>query len=127
MENPTMLYRCPGSETFEGVSCETTIVDEAEVEAHLEEGWRRDWVQADEARKEVAAKLAANEAEQRRIEAELAKSDKGGKKDGDAGDAPKLQAVHKGRGKFDVVDAAGTVLVSGLTRADAEARAKAGS
>lgn len=61
MQSPTMLYRCPGPETFEGVSCETTIVDEADVAAHLADGWCRNWIEAGEA---VKAKLQANEAEQ---------------------------------------------------------------
>lgn len=111
MNNPTMLYRCPGSETFEGVSCETTIVDETEVEAHAAEGWHRNWVEADKAHKDAAAQLAANEAEQAEIAKKLAEA--GGK----------LTAVHKGRGKYDLVDAEGAVVKSGLTKDEALAAA----
>lgn len=73
MKSPRMLYRCPGPEKFEGVACETTVVDEADVEAMRAEGWHFDWMQADAAQKEaLAAQIAANEAEQARIAAELA-------------------------------------------------------
>lgn len=73
MNNPNMLYRCPGPEKFEGVACETTTIEAEDVEAHLADGWHRDWMQADAANKEaVAAQIAANEAEQARIAAELA-------------------------------------------------------
>lgn len=73
MDNPHMLYRCPGPEKFEGVACETTVVDEADIDAHLADGWHRDWIAADAGHKEaVAAQIAANEAEQERIAAELA-------------------------------------------------------
>jgi hypothetical protein len=75
MNNPTMLYRCPGPETFEGVACETTVVDEPDVDAMLADGWSRDWIAADAVHKEAAAKLAANEEEQARIAAELAAAD----------------------------------------------------
>lgn len=72
MKNANMLYRCPGAECFEGVSCETVIVDEDEVEAMLAEGWSRDWIRAGEVAKDAAAaQLAANEAEQARIAADL--------------------------------------------------------
>jgi hypothetical protein len=46
MKNPRMLYRCPGPQVYEGVACETTIVDESEVEAAQAEGWCFDWMQA---------------------------------------------------------------------------------
>lgn len=72
MNNPTMLYRCPGSEEFEGVKCETTVVDEADVAAHKEAGWHSDWMQADAAyRKTIAGAVKANEAEMADIEKKL--------------------------------------------------------
>lgn len=72
MQSPTMLYRCPGPETFEGVSCATIIVDEADVAAHLADGWCRNWIEAGAAAKAGAAeKLQANEAEQGKIEQQL--------------------------------------------------------
>lgn len=73
MNNPTMLYRSPGSESFEGVSCETSIVEDTDVDAALAEGWSRNWIEAGEAAKARAeAALKANEEEQARIAAELA-------------------------------------------------------
>lgn len=72
MQSPTMLYRCPGPETFEGVSCETTIVDEADVAAHFAAGWSRNWIEADEAAKaKVGEKLKANETEQAEVAQQL--------------------------------------------------------
>jgi hypothetical protein len=71
MQEPTMLYRCPGHEVFEGVSCETTVVDAHEVEDKLAEGWHRDWIAAGAAHQGDAEKLAANEAEQAEIEQKL--------------------------------------------------------
>lgn len=77
----TMIYRCPGPEVFEGVACETAIVEAEDVEAKLAEGWSRNWVLADKVAKDAAAaQLAANEAEQKRIAAELAKAEKAEKK-----------------------------------------------
>jgi hypothetical protein len=72
MKTPNMLYRSPGPLVFEGVSCETTVVDEDDVEAALAEGWNRTWYGAEQDVKDRAAELAANEAEQARIAAELA-------------------------------------------------------
>jgi hypothetical protein len=46
MKNPRMLYRCPGPQVYEGVACETTVVDESEVEAAKADGWCYDWMQA---------------------------------------------------------------------------------
>jgi hypothetical protein len=114
MKSANMLYRCPGAETFEGVSCETLIVDEHEVDEHLAAGWSRNWIEADEVAKAAAAEqLQANEAEQARIAEELKT----------AGGEAALTAVHKGRGKWDVVDGAGNVVESGLTGEEAKARA----
>jgi hypothetical protein len=70
MNEPTMLYRCPGPETFEGVQCETTIVDATDVEAHLADGWHHNWIEAGH------AQLQANEDEQARVAAELKKAEK---------------------------------------------------
>jgi hypothetical protein len=115
MKSATMLYRCPGPETFEGVSCETTIVDEYEVEEHVAAGWSRNWIEADElAKAATSEKLLTNETEQKQIEQQL--------QDAGAGEAA-LTAIHKGRGKWDVVDAAGAVVASGLTGEEAKARA----
>ncbi|HEX7891468.1 MAG TPA: hypothetical protein VF522_19105 [Ramlibacter sp.] len=114
MNNPHMLYRCPGPETFEGVSCETTIVDEDQVEAAKAEGWHGNWMEADAARKEAAKQLVVNEAEQREIEKKLAEA------------GAKLTAVHKGRGKYDLVDVDGNVVKSGLTKDEALAAAAGG-
>lgn len=72
MKSATMLYRCPGPETFEGVSCETTIVDEHEVEEHLAAGWSRNWIEAGEVAKAATGeKLKANEAEQAEVAQQL--------------------------------------------------------
>lgn len=114
MKTPNMLYRCPGPETFEGVACETTVVDEDEVEAKLAEGWHRDWVQAGQVAQEAAAQLQANEEEQKRIAEELAKAGQS---------ATGLKAVHKGRGVWDVQDADGAVVQTGLTGEQAKAAA----
>lgn len=77
MKNPNMLYRSPGPENFEGVSCETTIVEDTDVDAALADGWSLNWIEAGEAAKARDAEaLKANEAEQARIEAELAKAAK---------------------------------------------------
>lgn len=110
MNNPTMLYRCPGRESFEGVACETTIVDETEVEAKLADGWHTNWIEAGAAHQEAADKLQANEDEQARIAAQL-------KEAGAAG----LHMVHKGRGKYDVLDAAGAVVHDNVTKDEAQA------
>lgn len=72
MNNATMLYRAPGPECFEGVACETTIVDESDVDAHLADGWHRNWIEAGEVVKEAQAKLEANEKQQAEIEAQIA-------------------------------------------------------
>jgi hypothetical protein len=71
MNEPTMLYRCPGPQTFEGVCCETTVVDSSDVEGKLAEGWHRDWIAAGAAHQGDADKLAANEAEQAEIAKKL--------------------------------------------------------
>lgn len=86
MKTPNMLYRSPGPENFEGVSCETVIVDEPDVEAKIAEGWNRTWHgAADDAAARTAAQLKANEEEQARIAAELkAAAGKGSKKAADA-------------------------------------------
>ena len=101
MKSPTMLYRCPGPLEFEGVACETTIVDEPDVEAALADGWHRNWIEAG------AARLATNEAELAEVEKKL-----GGH----------LHAVHKGRGKYDVLDADGKVVYDNLTKEEAQAK-----
>lgn len=74
MNAPTMLYRCPGAQSFEGVSCETAVVDESEVQAKLAEGWHRDWMQADQAHK--AQRLQANEKELAEVGEKLAQATK---------------------------------------------------
>lgn len=117
MNNGTMLYRSPGPEVFEGIPCETTIVEAEDVEGKLAEGWHRCWPEAGAAAQETAAKLAANEAEQARIAAELAKGSQ---------NAGGLKAVHKGAGKYEVQDAEGKVVQSGLTKDDANALVTAG-
>lgn len=72
MKNPHMLYRCPGSEVFEGVRCETLVVEAEDVEAAKAEGWCCDWIQAkaahdqalaDSQKPENADPAAANEAQ----------------------------------------------------------------
>jgi len=70
MNNPTMLYRCPGAQSFEGVSCETTIVDELDVPSALADGWHRNWV---EAGRTVVARLAENEQQQEAVAQKLDK------------------------------------------------------
>jgi regulator of protease activity HflC (stomatin/prohibitin superfamily) len=73
MQNATMLYRSPGSETIWGVSVDTLIVDASEVPEKLAAGWHLSVHDADQAEKDrLAAQLKANEDEQARIAAELA-------------------------------------------------------
>lgn len=72
MKNATMLYRSPGPEVYEGVPCETIVVDEPEVEGYLAEGWHRNWIEAGQAMRDAAAKLAANEQQLAENEAKLA-------------------------------------------------------
>jgi hypothetical protein len=80
MQSATMLYRSPGPESFEGVSCETVIVDEHEVEEHLAAGWSRNWIEADAVAKAAAgAKLQANEAELQKVGEQLKAAPKAGK------------------------------------------------
>lgn len=71
MNNATMMYRCPGAECIWGVSVDTLVVDEADVEAKKAEGWHLTVPEADEAAKAAVGKVAANEAEQAVIEAKL--------------------------------------------------------
>lgn len=71
MKNATMLYRCPGPEEFEGVRCETTVVEAEDVEAAKAEGWRENWVQAAAARDELQAKIAAAEGQQAALAAQM--------------------------------------------------------
>lgn len=111
MKAPTMLYRCPGAESFEGVACETTIVDETEVEAKLAEGWHMNWIEAGKAHQEAADKLQANEDEQAEIAKKLAAA------------GATLKAVHKGRGVWEVQDAEGNTVKAGLTKEEALAAA----
>jgi hypothetical protein len=120
MKNPTMVYRCPGQHVTDGIAYDYTIVDEDEVEAKLAEGWHRDWNAADAARRAAEEQLAENEAKLEEVEAKLA--DAGGAGDGETpADKPKLTAVHKGRGKWSVVDAEGNEIKSGLTKEEAAA------
>ena len=85
MKNATMLYRSPGPLVFEGVSCETQIVEEDAVEAELAAGWNRTWHGAESNAKERdAAALSANEEAQARVAAELAAAEADAK-----GEAPK--------------------------------------
>ncbi|HET8744309.1 MAG TPA: hypothetical protein VFM98_01800 [Ramlibacter sp.] len=99
MKNPHMLYRCPGPEVFEGVQCETVIVEAEEVEAMHAQGWRRDWMQAKAAMQEAADSVPETPAE------------------------PTLKAVHKGRGVWALVDASGAEVETGLTKDEAQAKA----
>lgn len=108
MKNATMLYRCPGPHSTDGIAYDYTVVDGDEVEAKLAEGWHRNWHDADAALKGAAERPAENEQE-------LAEVDEALK------DAGALKAVHKGRGKWSVVDADGKELQSGLTKEQAEA------
>jgi hypothetical protein len=64
MDSPRMLYRCPGPEKFEGVACETTIVEEAEAEAHKAAGWFTTWIEAGEAHVKAAEEAVKREAEE---------------------------------------------------------------
>lgn len=104
----TMLYKSPGEHTFEGVSCDYVIVDEAEVESKLAEGWNLTWHGADQdAKDRDAAKLAENEKALAKVEQQLST----------------LKAVHKGRGVWEVQDADGNTVQVGLTKEEALAKA----
>lgn len=107
MNNPTMLYRCPGPHRTDGVDYDYIVVDEPEVQEKLAEGWHRHYLQADEARKDTEDKLAKNEKEQVKVSEQL---------------KSKLRAVHKGRGVYELHDESGAVVASGLTRDEAQAR-----
>jgi hypothetical protein len=96
MNNPTMLYRCPGTEVFEGVRCETLIVEAEEVESAKAEGWCSNWIEAAAAQKPDNADPANEE--------------------------QKLRMVHRGRGKYDVLDAAGNVVHDNVTKEEALAK-----
>lgn len=115
----TMLYRAPGPHECDGYRFDFIVVPDAQVEAKLADGWHRSYVDAcDTAKGDAAKKLEENEAEQRRIAAELAAA---GQDDAKAG-ANGLRAVHKGRGVWDVQDADGKVIESGLTKEQAQAK-----
>jgi len=101
MNNGHMLYRCPGSQEFEGVKCETTIVEAEDVEAAKAEGWHVNWIDADRAQQGQGANVA-----------DLV----------DDPGAVQLHAVHKGRGVYELQDAAGNVVEAGLTREQAQAK-----
>lgn len=118
MKNPTMLYRCPGPHITDGIAYEYTIVDEDRVEATLAEGWHRNWADADTALKGAAEKLAENE---RELAAGNKKLEEAGEQT--AANAEGLKAVHKGRGKWSLVDADGNEVKSGLTKEEAQAAA----
>lgn len=113
MKEPTMLYRCPGEHRTDGIDYAYTIVDADQVDAALAEGWHRTIAEAADTQAALVQKIQANESELQEVERKLA----------EGGDAPKLAAVHKGRGKYDVVDAAGAVVASGLTKDEAQAKA----
>lgn len=99
MKNATMLYRSPGPEVYEGVPCETVVVDEPEVDAHLAEGWSRNWIEAGEAVKEAAAKLAANEQQLAENEAKLAAAGADDLVGDDAADKPADATASKAKGR----------------------------
>lgn len=109
MNDPTMLYRCPGPHRTDGIDYEYVIVDDSEVEATMAKGWYRHYTDASQALTDAADRLKANEAEQREIEEKLS--------------AVTLKAVHKGRGVWEVQDASGAVVASGLTKEEAQAQA----
>ena len=124
MHNPTMLYRCPGQHITDGIAYDYVIVEEGEIESKLSEGWHRNWHDADAALKGAAEKLAENERELAKVEQQLEAAGEpvSGEMPGAEGQAaPQLTAVHKGRGKWAVVDAAGNEVQSGLTREEAQA------
>lgn len=134
MQNATMLYRCPGEHITEGVRYDYIIVDATEVDAALADGWHHNWVQADAAFKAAAQKLAANEVELQAVEQQLdgadslAGAESGTEAAAAAGDAAQpaaLTAVHKGAGKWSLVDAAGIEVQTGLTKDAAKAAAAA--
>lgn len=72
MKAATMLYQSPGPHMTDGIRYDYIVVDEAEVEAKLAEGWHRHYDDAHAvAQKAAGEQLAANEAEQRQIEQQL--------------------------------------------------------
>lgn len=116
MQNATMLYRCPGPHKTDGISYDYTVVDQADVDTALAGGWHRNWIDADQALKGAAEKLAQNE---REIAAADTKLQAAGEQS--APNAEGLTAVHKGRGKWSLVDAEGNEVRSGLTKEEAAA------
>jgi hypothetical protein len=105
----TMLYRCPGATITWGIAHEFVTVPDADVDAHLADGWHRTLTEADQAHKDAQGNaVKAKESELQDIGKQLG-----------------LKAVHKGRGVWEVQDKDGAVIESGLTKEDAQAKAGA--
>lgn len=96
MKTPTMLYRYPGPVNCDGTMCETVIVEESEVDAMLADGWHANFALAKQAHDEALEPATTT----------------GG-----------LKAVHKGRGVYELQDAEGNVVESGLSKDEAQAKA----
>lgn len=104
----TMLYKSPGKESIWGVSVDYQVFPESDLEQALSEGWNKTVHGAEQDAKDlVEAELKANEAALTKVEQKLST----------------LKAVHKGAGKWEVQDAEGNVLASGLTKEEAHAQA----
>ena len=124
MNNATMLYKCPGPHTTDGISYDYVIVDEPEIAAQLAEGWHLTYVEADAARTSAAGELAANKAELAEVERQLEGAGSlVGAQDTAAGaeTQPVLRAVHKGAGKWSLLDANDNEVRTGLTKDEAKA------
>jgi len=103
------LYKSPGAHSIWGCSVDYVITeDEAEIADKLANGWS-DTPQGaqDAANARAAEALRANTHELSQVEATIAG----------------LKAVHKGRGSWEVQDADGNVVESGLTKEEAQAKA----
>ncbi len=102
-----MLFKCPGAEITWGISHDFVTVTDSEVDGLLADGWHRQLMDADKAHKDATqAALDAKTAEVK-----------------DLGNQLGLKAVHKGAGKWSLVDKDGNEIETGLTKDEAQAKA----
>lgn len=108
----TMLYRSPGPHEWEGFAYEFIVVPSADVDAKLAEGWFLTIPEAHAAAQgETAKRLEANETELANVTQQIEQVGQS---------YTTLKAVHKGRGVWDVQDAGGNTVHSGLTKEEAQ-------
>lgn len=101
MNNPTMLYRCPGPHEIHGGKFDYVIVDEDEVAGKLQEGWFATTGEAKEAHEAslIDGDSKDDESAPTRAELEAKATELGIKFDGRTKDkalADKIEAALKG-------------------------------